>query len=593
MLAQESKSASQAQVGAQKAIRKESESSFEKSMSQFKMKPYPEPKGPLASEVVLGGSLPDTQPAIQQKTEEEEPLQGKGNIQLKEDEEEPMQGKGNIQLAQGLEEEEPLQGKGNIQLKEDEEPLQGKGNIQLKEDEDPLQGKGNIQLAKGKEGSTNSTGMPNAVKSKMEGAFNTDFSDVKIHTNSEQSKQLGALAFTQGSDVHFSSGQYNPDTQSGQELLGHELTHVVQQRQGRVQPTKQGKGMSINDSPVLENEADVMGKKASQGEAMAEYASIGTVQAKNSIIQRAVATSGGSWDTDQYDLKKDDPAVNYRGLDIKLKFSPGDKTDAELIGITQSVQAVVSGATSFVDVTKEGRSISQGEAKPINTGTSETDEGTAIDQLSEYKNPMYATGPASNTDTLSSTATDASWGQHGWHYKDNAKKLQTQDATLIDKPRRPNAAKNSRHIFEATALALKGSQNGTYYGSVRWGWRTDNAGKFEKIPLEVVSQGVPSSTFMKAAKKWNASKTSPTSGNVDTIKLPVVAVKIATAPITQKLPNGFIGPPLQIPANTRVQIIKNAVSPSVNGQIKVVDGTYTGMTIDVAPADMANLKNER
>jgi hypothetical protein len=239
-----------------KDSQKESDNNaFANYASQCKIKPCPEPKSPLASEVVLGGSLSESQPAIQMKAEEKEPLQGKGNIQL----------------AQGPEEEEPLQGKGNIQLaKDEEEPLQGKGNIQLAkgpEEEEPLQGKGNIQLAaKEKKESSNSTGMPDAVKSKMEGAFSTDFSDVKIHTNSEQSKQLGALAFTQGSDVHFSSGQYNPNTQGGQELLGHELTHVVQQRQGRVSPTKQGKGISINDSPVLENEADVLGKKAALGQ---------------------------------------------------------------------------------------------------------------------------------------------------------------------------------------------------------------------------------------------------------------------------------------------------------------------------------------
>ncbi len=66
---------------------------------------------------------------------------------------------------------------------------------------------------------------------------------------------MGALAYTQGNNVHFAPGQYNPSSQKGQELLGHELTHVVQQREGRVQPTKQGKGMSVNDSPVLEKEA--------------------------------------------------------------------------------------------------------------------------------------------------------------------------------------------------------------------------------------------------------------------------------------------------------------------------------------------------
>jgi hypothetical protein len=47
--------------------------------------------------------------------------------------------------------------------------------------------------------------------------------------------------------------------------LGHELTHVEQQKQGRAQPTKQGKGIAVNDNPTLENEADEMGKRAVNG----------------------------------------------------------------------------------------------------------------------------------------------------------------------------------------------------------------------------------------------------------------------------------------------------------------------------------------
>ncbi|MNY19986.1 hypothetical protein D3C86_1534450 [compost metagenome] len=52
----------------------------------------------------------------------------------------------------------------------------------------------------------------------------------------------------------------------GQEKhLPHEAWHVVQQKQGRVQPTKQLKGTTnINDDTGLEKEADVMGAKAIQ-----------------------------------------------------------------------------------------------------------------------------------------------------------------------------------------------------------------------------------------------------------------------------------------------------------------------------------------
>ncbi len=98
-------------------------------------------------------------------------------------------------------------------------------------------------------GSKSSISAP--VRSKMENSLGSSFSDVKIHKDSPQAKSMGALAFTQGSNVHFAPGQYNPQSQSGQALLGHELTHVVQQRAGRVATPQQSKGAPINADPQL------------------------------------------------------------------------------------------------------------------------------------------------------------------------------------------------------------------------------------------------------------------------------------------------------------------------------------------------------
>jgi hypothetical protein len=75
--------------------------------------------------------------------------------------------------------------------------------------------------------------MPADVQAKMEGSFGSNFSAVRIHEGT-QASSLGALAYTQGTDIHFAPGQYQPHSTSGQELLGHELAHVVQQSQGRV-----------------------------------------------------------------------------------------------------------------------------------------------------------------------------------------------------------------------------------------------------------------------------------------------------------------------------------------------------------------------
>jgi hypothetical protein len=108
--------------------------------------------------------------------------------------------------------------------------------------------------------------MPAAVRARMESAFGADFSQVRIHEG-PRAEALGARAYTQGADIHFSPGAYQPHSTAGQELLGHELTHVVQQRQGRVQATTQAKGIDVNDDSALEREADRMGAQAARGEA--------------------------------------------------------------------------------------------------------------------------------------------------------------------------------------------------------------------------------------------------------------------------------------------------------------------------------------
>ncbi|MBL6448800.1 DUF4157 domain-containing protein [Fulvivirga sp. 29W222] len=134
----------------------------------------------------------------------------------------------------------------------------------VKEDEKVQMKSGGDQSTGGNPASQ-SGALPSSVLSKMEGAFNTSFSDVKVHNNSSSATSMGALAYAQGSSIHFAPGQYNPNSTKGQELIGHELTHVVQQRQGRVKATTQAKGAPVNDDPTLEREADEMGKKAVQG----------------------------------------------------------------------------------------------------------------------------------------------------------------------------------------------------------------------------------------------------------------------------------------------------------------------------------------
>jgi hypothetical protein len=99
------------------------------------------------------------------------------------------------------------------------------------------------------------TGLPDQLKTGIENLSGYSLDQVKVNYNSPKPAQLKALAYTQGSEIHVAPGQ--------EKHLPHEAWHVVQQAQGRVQPTMQMKtGVAINDDQALEREADVMGAKA-------------------------------------------------------------------------------------------------------------------------------------------------------------------------------------------------------------------------------------------------------------------------------------------------------------------------------------------
>ncbi|NET81645.1 MAG: DUF4157 domain-containing protein [Moorea sp. SIO1F2] len=99
----------------------------------------------------------------------------------------------------------------------------------------------------------NKTGLPDRLKAGIENLSGYSMDDVRVHYNSEKPAQLQALAYAQGTDIHVGPGQ--------ERHLAHEAWHVVQQKQGRVTPRKQMKGVGLNEDVVLEREADVMGIK--------------------------------------------------------------------------------------------------------------------------------------------------------------------------------------------------------------------------------------------------------------------------------------------------------------------------------------------
>jgi Domain of unknown function (DUF4157)/Putative peptidoglycan binding domain len=158
---------------------------------------------------------------IQKKDDKEEPVQKKEEekdpVQKKEDKEEKVQAK-----CDNCGEEEKVQKKSD----EEEKKVQAKNNKSQKQTSD-----NGIEsrLSKSKGGGNK---LDKKTKNEMESGFGTDFSNVKIHTDSnaiQMNQEIDAQAFTNGNDVYFNKGKYNPDSKEGKHLLAHELTHTIQQ----------------------------------------------------------------------------------------------------------------------------------------------------------------------------------------------------------------------------------------------------------------------------------------------------------------------------------------------------------------------------
>lgn len=157
--------------------------------------------------------------------EEDKMVQEKPEIQ-KQGPEEEMQMKPEIQMQNP---EEEMQMKPEIQA-QDEEEMQMKPAVQMQEDGGGVASQQLSDKISSKSGGGQA--LPDNTKAEMESSFGADLSNVNVHTDQESvqmNQELGAQAFTHGSDIFFNQGKYDPESSSGKHLLAHELTHTVQQ----------------------------------------------------------------------------------------------------------------------------------------------------------------------------------------------------------------------------------------------------------------------------------------------------------------------------------------------------------------------------
>jgi hypothetical protein len=310
----------------------------------------------------------------------------------------------------------------------------------------------------------------------MEPHFRYDLSGVRVHHGpaaAASATAVHALAYTVGGHIVFGSGQYLPGSDQGRALLAHELTHVVQQRNV---DTATGSIRLGNPADDAERRADALDAEPTLRRAVAP-----------------VSTWAGTFTADPYDtvnLEVGGHVVGYGG-DIGITFTPGPLVDAERISFVQQARSVKDG-TPYNKYEQPEKERKTAESRMI-------PDGGHIDQRPTSRTPLYT--PATT----------------GWHYRDANGVVKTQDASMHDGSTLSSGDAYApaqqtgewRQEFEATVLATAGRQQGTYYGSVRWGWaKSASDADPHRLTFEARSMDVPTSTFMAAAELWNAGRTS-------------------------------------------------------------------------------------
>lgn len=154
-----------------------------------------------------------------------------------------------------------------------------------------------------------------------------DLGGVKVHDSAvshQITAEMGARAMTVGADVYFGRGQYQPTTETGRELIGHELTHVVQQSQGRTRGLDAKPEKEDGSRSALEAEADARGKRAAD----------------------AVKAADVDWDhVDTARLKDKIKSIEAAGGDVPVVKRPGDRNHPLLVELARQLPRATAAKT--------------------------------------------------------------------------------------------------------------------------------------------------------------------------------------------------------------------------------------------------------
>lgn len=386
----------------------------------------------------------------------------------------------------------------------------------------------------------------------FEPRFGHDFSNVRIHAGvaaQESARDVHARAYTVGQDIVLGAGAPALGSEAGRSLMAHELTHVVQQGAG---------------APLLQRQPD------------------------------SVSTWAGTFTAKKYFAGSVSEGAGF-GAVMDLYFKANDKVDATGIAFVQIATSVKDGqpfdrfAKPVVPVTdpndprlQDPDFIMDPEAASASTTSKrwvrdpKLGVGAHIDTAEESRSPLFGMRSEVKGNELTDSKPNDTLTEVGWHYAEQGEILD-REARLRDPPVLTTGDKYTKaqvkgewsQRLETAALAIAGTQRGTFYGSVEWGWsKLPGKTPVQQLPFKLKSAAAPSATLLEAARLWNISKTSK---GEETIDVPLGVHREATKAVTLWDSPGGSGKILaQLPAGTPLSKTTAADPKSRAGWIHVV-----------------------
>lgn len=178
----------------------------------------------------------------------------------------------------------------------------------------------------------------------FEQRFGHDFGSVRIHSDdraAQSAKSIHAQAYTTGQHIVFGAGHYSPDTNTGQRLLAHELTHVIQQSGGeRIQRQEEPQSEQQNDSgsgAIIYPERELPPGLSIEGPGAAPAGGEPTPPPDEAEVSRLPSSDSGNTASPEQQAVSESPyPTGMSSEQLRSQFGSGEALDAGVRGQYES-----------------------------------------------------------------------------------------------------------------------------------------------------------------------------------------------------------------------------------------------------------------